>query len=167
MRWPLHLHPDSVCEAVSAIEVEAVLSAPDRLSLQFLVTGTMSGLRLPDVTRPMRADGLWQHTCFEAFVRGPGDAYYEFNLSPSTEWAAYAFDGYRSGMRNLDMTPPVIGLEPDGLRAELELPREAPWLLGLSAVIEETSGRKSYWALAHPAGKADFHDPNSFRCELS
>ena len=38
--------------------------------------------------------------------------------------------------------------------------------LGLSAVIEETSGRKSYWALAHPPGKADFHHSDCFALEL-
>jgi len=40
-------------------------------------------------------------------------------------------------------------LEFDGLSSPLHL--------GLSAVLEETNGRKSYWALAHPPGKADFH----------
>jgi len=34
--------------------------------------------------------------------------------------------------------------------------------LGLSAVIEEISGHRSYWALAHPPGKADFHHSDSF-----
>jgi hypothetical protein len=46
------------------------------------------------------------------------------------------------------------------------LPRDAPWRLGLSAVIEETSGRKSYWALAHPPGKPDFHHADCFAYEL-
>ena len=37
------------------------------------------------------------------------------------------------------------------------------WMgLGLSAVIEEANGRKSYWALAHPPGKADFHHADCF-----
>jgi len=55
-------------------------------------------------------------------------------------------------------------------RAELELgalsdlPRGA-WRLGLSAVIEEAGGRKSYWALAHPQGKPDFHHADGFACE--
>jgi hypothetical protein len=38
--------------------------------------------------------------------------------------------------------------------------------VGLSAVIEEISGRRSYWALAHPPGKADFHHFDSFALEL-
>ena len=43
---------------------------------------------------------------------------------------------------------------------------DRPWQLGLSAVIEENNGRISYWALAHPPGKPDFHHPDCFRIEL-
>jgi hypothetical protein len=43
---------------------------------------------------------------------------------------------------------------------------DRPWQLGLSAVIEENNGRISYWALAHPPGKPDFHHPDCFRLEL-
>ena len=43
----------------------------------------------------------------------------------------------------------------------------ALWRLGLSAVIEDTSGRKSYWALAHPPGKPDFHHADCFAHEFS
>jgi hypothetical protein len=35
------------------------------------------------------------------------------------------------------------------------------WRIGLAAVIEDTSGHKSYWALVHPPGKADFHHSDS------
>jgi hypothetical protein len=41
------------------------------------------------------------------------------------------------------------------------------WRLGLSAIIEEASGQRSYWALAHPPGKPDFHHPDSFALEVS
>jgi len=40
------------------------------------------------------------------------------------------------------------------------------WRLGLAAVIEETNGRMSYWALKHPLGKADFHQTDGFALEL-
>jgi hypothetical protein len=46
------------------------------------------------------------------------------------------------------------------------LPVHLPWHLGLSAVIEENDGRISYWALAHPPGKPDFHHPDCFALEL-
>jgi hypothetical protein len=52
------------------------------------------------------------------------------------------------------------------LNALADLPSDAPWQLNLSAVIEEKSGRKSYWALAHPPGKADFHHPDCFTHQL-
>jgi hypothetical protein len=31
------------------------------------------------------------------------DGYVEYNLSPSGAWAAYRFDGYREGMRGLEI----------------------------------------------------------------
>jgi hypothetical protein len=34
------------------------------------------------------------------------------------------------------------------------------------AVIEEEGGALSYWALAHPADKPDFHDPACFTATL-
>jgi hypothetical protein len=47
-----------------------------------------------------------------------------------------------------------------------DLRADARWRLGLSAVIEDMAGGKSYWALAHPPGKADFHHADSFAREL-
>jgi hypothetical protein len=178
MRQALRLHPDSACFAVKKIEVEVARSHTGLL-LRYFVTGTIGDLRLPPETAVARADELWRHTCFEAFVRGSAEpAYYEFNFSPSTQWAAYRFDGYRSGMR----VAPGIGApgidvqsapERYTLRASLELdrlpglPRHAAWRLALSAVIEEANGDKSYWALAHPPGKPDFHHSDCFAQELA
>jgi len=53
------------------------------------------------------------------------------------------------------------------LDTSIYLPAGDTFGLGLSAVIEETSGRKSYWALAHPPGKPDFHHTDSFALELA
>ena len=168
-------HPDRPCEAVSQIAVEAARTGASRLSLRYrLAAGP--GLVVPPAERPARTDGLWKHTCFEAFVRAPGaDAYVEVNLSPSGQWAAYRFDAYRKGMAQAEIGPPEIlwsgtadGFE---LAATLDLGAvadlaNAPWRLGLSAVIEETSGRTSYWALAHPPGRADFHHSDGFVLDL-
>ena len=43
---------------------------------------------------------------------------------------------------------------------------DEPLSIGLSAVIEETDGTKSYWALRHPPGPPDFHHPDCFALEL-
>lgn len=58
------------------------------------------------------------------------------------------------------------------LKTELSFPNAMglavahPWRIGLSTIVEERNGRLSYWALAHPPGKPDFHDPACFALEL-
>jgi hypothetical protein len=174
MRRSLKLHPNSSFSAAARIEVGIAQPRVDSLMLSYTVTGNMNNMRLPPVMDASRSDNLWQHTCFEAFVRASsGAAYYEFNFSPSTQWAAYRFTGYRSGMS----MPAEIGVLPIEVRSnsdcfvlqarlELEglsgLPRNTPWHLGLSAVLEDTNGSKSYWALTHPRGNPDFHHADCF-----
>lgn len=173
MRRTLIRHPDSPCDAVARIEVEATRPAPGVLALRYLVAGAVADLVLPPHAPSARTDELWRHTCFEAFVRAPdGDAYMELNLAPSTQWAAYRFDGYRQGMAPADIETPRFEVhstpEAFELAVALELPGwpPTPWRLGLSTVIEEAGGRISYWALVHPPGRADFHHADGFDLEL-
>lgn len=183
MRQALKLHPDSLCFAATHIEVDVARPRAGSLVMRYFVTGKISDLHIPPVTASARTDELWQHTCFEAFVRtSPGAGYYEFNFAPSTQWAAYRFSNYRAGRCvATEISTPLIAVEggPERylLRASLELDQLEPrstskggdgmWRLGLSAIIEEASGRRSYWALAHPPGKPDFHHPDSFALEVS
>ena len=174
MRHTLRLHPDSRCVAATSVEADIARPRPGSLILSYVVSGRISDLRMPPVVAAARTDELWRNTCFEAFVHpsaGPG--YYEFNFSPSTQWAAYQFSSYRSGMRDAtEIAAPRIEVrstaESYTLQAALELEAlSLPWRLGLSAVLEETNGHKSYWALAHPPGKANFHHADCFALELS
>jgi hypothetical protein len=174
MRHTLRLHPDSRCVAATRIEADVVRPRPGNLILSYVVSGRISNLRWPPVVAAARADELWRHTCFEAFVRpSTGSAYYEFNFSPSTRWAAYHFPGYRSGMRvATEIAAPRIEVRSSAetytLQATLEFDGlSSPLHLGLSAVLEETNGYKSYWALAHPPGKPDFHHADCFTLEFS
>jgi hypothetical protein len=174
----LKLHPESLCAAVRHVEVDVTRPRAGGLVLRYVVSAKVDELALPAVTAPMRTDELWRHTCFEAFIRPlPGEAYYELNLAPSTQWAAYQFDRYRTGMRAVGkIGAPRIEVERAAeqftLQATLqwdessELGRAAMWRLGLSAVLEEANGGKSYWALAHPPGKPDFHRADCFALEL-
>lgn len=144
------------------------------MSLTYVVRGDVRKVRVPEQHVPARTDGLWQHTCFEAFVRrAKSEEYWEFNFSPSREWAAYRFRAYREGMTSeLAIADPRIGmqLEQSELRlsATLDLSgitalaASRDWRLGLSAVIEDENGGKSWWALAHSPGKPDFHHMDSF-----
>jgi hypothetical protein len=178
MRYALKLHPDSRCVAATRVEVDVAHPRSGQLVLEYVVTGKMSGLRIPPMSASVRTDELWQHTCFEAFVRASPAAYYELNFAPSTQWAAYRFTGYRSGMSIAsDIATPRFKVQSDAvsykLQAALDLyhlsnmPSPAGWRLGLSAVIEEADGRKSFWALAHPPGEPDFHHLDSFAHELA
>jgi hypothetical protein len=173
MRRILKLHPDSHCDAVTAIEVNAAKPRAGMLLLSYEVTGNIEALSVPPVETPMRTDELWRRTCFEAFVRpGPSPAYFEFNFAPSTQWAAYQFGGYRSRMRAAETAAPRIDIQIAPTRLNLQATLElgalpgGRWHLGLAAVIEEANGRLSYWALAHPPGKPDFHHADCFACEI-
>ncbi|MGB8632126.1 MAG: DOMON-like domain-containing protein [Xanthobacteraceae bacterium] len=184
MRQTLRIHPTSLCTAVAQIEVEIMRPRANRLVLAYVVTGRIGDLVVPPVTAAARTDELWRHTCFEAFVsRSWGEAYYEFNFAPSTQWAAYQFSGHRSGMRVAsEIGEPWIEVQSNAeqytLRTSLELDdlllsmsggehgEDAAWRLGLSAVIEEADGRLSYWALAHPQGRPDFHHSDCFALEV-
>jgi len=174
MRHTLPPHPDSPCAAPPRNKADVARPHPGSLILSYVVSGRISDLRLPPVVAAARADELWRHTCFEAFVRpSTGPVYCEFNFSPSTQWAAYRFDSYRSGMRDAtEIAAPRIEVRSNAesytLQAALELDGlSRPWRIGLSAVLEEINGHKSYWALAHPPGKADFHHADCFALELS
>jgi hypothetical protein len=178
MRLALKIHPESISAAVTGIEVTVARPRPGRVALTYVVSGKIGDLRIPPRTEPVRADELWKQTCFEAFIRASGDAgYYEFNFSPSTQWAAYRFSGYRSAMHvatEVEALPIAVDLQTERyiLATEIELdrmklPHGEKWQLGLSAVIEELNGRKSYWALAHPPGKPDFHHSDCFTYEFS
>lgn len=178
MHQLLKLHPKSRCAAVTLLEVDATRQWPDVLQLNYSVSGAMADLRIPAREAPARADELWRHTCFEAFVRpSHREAYYEFNFAPSLHWAAYQFNSYRSAMRKAgELREPEFEVRSSNsgyeLRVALQLSgfsdlRDDVLLqLNLAAVIEEASGRRSYWALAHAPGKADFHRADCFILDL-
>ena len=139
-----------------------------------------AGLLLGD--KQGRQDRLWSSTCFELFAREPGAAgYIEFNFAPLAAWAAYSFSGRRTGMTSPEgISPPhLVDGRLEDRAGEIDryyefaatIPREGILAgsphIGLSAVIEETDGTKSYWALAHTnPEKPDFHHPDCFALEL-
>ena len=96
--------------------------------------------------------------------------YHEFNFAPSGDWASYSFDAHRAGMRDAPAQP-VIERTEDGMNVTLDLSAypdliDTDWHVGLTAVIEEKDGTKSYWALKHPTSAPDFHDATCFVLEL-
>lgn len=175
-RHPLLPHPLAERGAyqgvVEDLSVEVSWSEDRRLGLTYALVGDLYALRLPDVRTPMRSDGLWRHTCFEAFLGHAGSPeYWEYNLSPSRAWAAYHFTGYREGMAPLMKGAPPesrveVGEDHLTLAVVLDLswlPRDVPGLrIGLASVIEDRAQVISHWALKHPAEKPDFHHADGF-----
>lgn len=164
-------HPKTPTDPVAGIDVEMERDGLI-LWLRFTVKGDPDRLALPALREPGRADDLWRHTCFEAFVARPGEpAYREFNFSPSGQWAAYRFrsERVRDAEAETACAPsrPVIECvsAPGQLLLQAWLPLQnlpavppgQPLLWGLTAVLEHAAGRLSYWALHHPGPRPDFH----------
>ncbi len=149
----------------------------DLLVVRYRLLGDLDSIRLPGARVPARTDGLWRHTCFEAFVgRASSGEYLEYNYSPSGDWAAYRFSAYRAGMQPLELAAPpdvVVRAGPDAfeLIATMDIRGLAPpggsaLRIGVTAVIEDRAGLLSYWALKHPTGKPDFHHADGFVIDL-
>lgn len=167
---PLLAHPATPC--AEGLQLRGVLAPDgDGWRLHYTLTGDLSALAIPVPQPPGPADGLWQHTCFEAFVGTTGStAYRELNFSPSGQWAAYRFSAERVRDLAAESTahPPVVTCEhtASALTLQVWLPpallpepeHNASLMIGLNAVVEARDGRLSYWALHHPrAEQPDFH----------
>ena len=154
--------------------VVGVVPSPDgrELRLHYRLDGDIGRLLLPAPSAPRRADRLWQHTCFEAFLRPVGqESYCEFNFSPSGEWAAWHFTTRRAGMQELEVSVPAMRYSRYRSCIELDVKLDTgAWTgtadLGLAAVVEDHDGSLAYWALSHAGNRPDFHDPKSFRLRL-
>lgn len=171
--WQLAAHPDHPPLAVSSVSVSLLAMDDHWLRLRWRIEGAVE-LVLPPLAGKGRADGLWEKTCFEMFV-AHGLGYAEYNFSPSERWAAYDFTGYREGMTQRAMPRDPVCTMRGGNGGNLaifdaEVPLAGlpplPWRVGLSAVIVEEGGQKSFWALDHAPGRPDFHHDTCFALSL-
>lgn len=171
---PLLPHPDCPAPGGLAVRAGAAFARDGALRLSYRLSPA-GALRIPHTVRPGMADGLWRHTCCEAFVAPFGATEYrEFNLSPCGRWAAYRFSSYRE--RDAVWQPPAVPaivVSRDGEALELAATLPAPLLpergaldLALTVVAEDHSGTLSYWALAHAGERPDFHLRASFSLRL-
>jgi hypothetical protein len=174
----LVVYPGSHSSVACGINARAHQRQPGSLSFEYVLRAEMSALRVPPTRAPERADDLWRHTCFEAFIAVTGaPGYYELNFSPSRQWAIYRFNAYRDRMSPLGVsTPPDLAVRRFDDRLELDAtialsdlrPQARHTLkLALTAVVEDGSGTLSYWALKHAPGKPDFHHCDGFVLEFS
>ncbi len=180
---PLGAHAQGGPGPVRTLTASGTLHRSGLLQLDYRLSAALEQLRfVPSTCRAQRRDELWRHTCFELFAARAGEsAYCEFNFTPSGDWAAYAFAGYRASRHDalqqrvevtaragsdgrmqlcarLDLGA-ALGLDADALE-------HARWQLNCAAIIEHNDGTLSYWAVHHPRAQPDFHDRDGFRIAL-
>ena len=185
MMLTLHHHPAYIPAIPMAVEAGVALQSDDKLVFSFCCRYQSDerrslGILLPTPTVPVACDHLWQHTCCEAFVSVPGaDDYFEFNFAPSGCWAVYRFNDYRvrddsfqySSAPSIALKQHAQGFELTATVSPADLlsrwPQHPTWQIGLSAVMETTDHRKSYWAMRHDElEKPDFHVRTQFLLPL-
>jgi hypothetical protein len=147
------------------------------LSIEYQLFGDLNALSIaPPASSPSRQFHLWEATCFEFFIGIPGDAnYWEFNLSPSGDWAVLVLDDYRQGLRDelafsslpfkVDRYPNYITLSLEFDLSELIL-AEQDLEMSVTTVIKSSQDDLSYWAISHSGKEADFHLRDSFAIKL-
>ena len=152
------------------------------LTLHYSLSGGLAPILLPASSpEPHRRDGLWQSTCFEAFIGQPGQRrYWELNLAPNGDWNLYVLSDYRKDLqpelavRELPFSlhrrhsDPANPQTPDQFELALSLDMggllkaDDPLELSATAVLEHRDIGCSYWAWLHSGPEADFHRRDSF-----
>jgi len=172
-------HPDNPPGFMQHIGVTLMQKSDGSLAIAYAIQGPTDGLRIPTPDAPAPADALWRTTCCELFVGSANTAdYREFNFSPSGQWAVYDFSDYRQRTHAQPFVAALsirAGEREDRLQLDAQLP---PAILpslsdegdtpsfALAVVLESSDGKLGYWALAHPAGKPDFHHRAGFALQL-
>lgn len=171
----LAAHPANPACFTQRIDVSLTRTVTGGLTLGYAVRGRISQLRIPTPQAPAAAATLWRHSCCEIFIGMAGDpSYREFNFSTSGQWASYDFLDYRQrAPANPAFPPPQIQLsrtenllQLDVMLTKDALPPANALRFALAVVLEADDGSLGYWALAHPAGPADFHQRGGFTLTL-
>jgi hypothetical protein len=147
----------------SELVLDFFLSDPQGL---FEVPKTAAAWGSGQVTR---TDGLWQATCFEAFLQPSGlKKYYEFNFALTPAWNAYEFTAYREPQPpkpTADFVLKAMSWNPGQNHFRVSLENNSghrQFQAGITAILLEKSGTKHYYAVAHKGAKPDFHLSESF-----
>jgi len=166
-------------QKLPAIEITGTVSRQENhLSIHYAVRGDIENLLLPTPTdSPTRQDDLWRATCFEFFIAIKDQPqYWEFNMSPSSNWNVYTMDAYRQVNMREELAFTQLPFEFRKINTEILLDisvdlnpiiqPETILELGVTTIIQTNDGNETYWALAHPGQQADFHLRESFILEL-
>ena len=157
----LTAHPAYPPWAVTSVTARILSRDKNWLRLRWRIEGS-GKLLVPAFAGKGRADELWHTTCFELFLKpGVGTAYCEFNLSPSSKWAAYDFSAFRELMGDAPVEAIAVACAHDErelvLQADIASELPVPASVALNAIVEDKAGNMQFWALAFADGKPEFH----------
>jgi hypothetical protein len=132
-----------------------------------------------------RVVGLWESTCFEAFIQPSPEnqpqfvqnltapvRYYETNFSFDKSWNVFGFTDYRTPTTPTELVEAKIlsfDVQSNQMKTVLQVDG-ADWRkvsISLCAVVVTRSYGKSYWSFKHADDKANFHHFDSFIIERS
>jgi hypothetical protein len=153
-----------------------------QLKANFLIDGTLSDIVIDRADgaaikcNGRRADSLWEHTCFELFLKLPGGnstRYWELNMSPTGLWNCYRFENYRQGMVVEESIDNILMRVEDGdsnchiayefvCDISCLLDEQQSCAVGVTAVVEHADASHSFWAISHMGTQPDFHLADSF-----
>ena len=155
-----------------------IVRAENNLFIRYEVNGDIDKILLSTkATSPSRTDDLWKATCFEFFAAIPNQpGYWEFNMSPSSDWNVYRMDAYRRfGFREetaFTQLPFLFKETENQLSLDISvnldrmLQPEQSVQVGIATIIQTMDRRETYWALTHPGQQADFQLREGFILEL-
>ena len=156
----------------------AVILKQNTLQINYQLQGDdIAAVNFPQLSQTSsRKDNLWEATCFELFVTTPeSPLYWEYNLSPSGDWADFRFTDYRENkanepsISNIDIDTETNNSKQFILTSSLPLPEMLTGrqlCIGISAVIKNHQGETFYYALEHRSQKPDFHNRKSFTIRI-
>lgn len=170
------LIPFSVKNAPKISITGTISRQANQLNLKYQLGGDLSTVIIPKAdSSPTRQYDLWDHTCFEFFLRLKNTfKYWEFNLAPTGDWNVFRFHGLRQDiaeeMSFQDLPFTVMQTE-ECLRLNIDIDLDLlidrqQIDVAVTSVIENQDRQLSYWALTHPAPEPDFHHQNSFLIKL-
>jgi len=175
----LALFPNQSDDEITHMTVSGAMQlSMKQLDITFQLAGNINVLQLPEITpTPSRTDKLWENTCFEVFVAEPRDPnYWEYNISPSHNWAVFHFTGYRSAKSDELTVDKIIvnshSISPNQYQIQTILPlpqalHNKNLQVGVSTILRDRQDTIYYYALTHLSQNPDFHDRNCFTLLLN
>ena len=174
MRQALKLHPDPLCFAATHIEVDVARPRAGSLMLCYFVTGKINDLAMPPVVAPcapMSFGGTPASRHSSAAPRVPAITNSTLRPRPNGQPIGSAVTGAGCVLRPRSARP---GLQCNRVPSATLCEPRWNWIScrachAMRHVASRSFGGyrrdewpQSYWALAHPPGKPDFHHSDCF-----